>query len=95
MKNRCRVFRRGWGTYYCEDLTTHKQESLHTRDRHEAHRLVAAKNEHDKAPSFSLHLDRVYWQAGDPTGATRTWEHIMDEIPSTKRGTHACAGSPP
>ena len=28
MKNRYRVFRRGWGTYYCEDLVTKKQETL-------------------------------------------------------------------
>jgi integrase len=87
MKNRYRVFRRGWGTYYCEDLVTKKQESLHTRERSEAHRLVAAKNEHDKAPSFSLHLARVYWQAGDPAAATRTWQHVMDEIPKLKQGS--------
>jgi hypothetical protein len=59
MKDRYRVFRRGWGTYYCEDLVARKEESLLTRDRNEAHRLVAAKNEHDAAPSFSLHLARV------------------------------------
>jgi integrase len=87
MKDRYRVFRRGWGTYYCEDITTKKQESLHTRDRNEAHRLVAAKNEHDKAPSFSLHLARVYWQAGDPAAATRTWQNVMDEIPKLKEGS--------
>src|ERR1051326_1862089 len=29
MKNRYRVFRRGWGTYYCEDLRTGKQEEMH------------------------------------------------------------------
>lgn len=86
MKDRYRVFRRGWGTYYCEDLVTKKQESLHTRDRNEAHRLVAAKNEHDKTPSFSLHLARVYWQAGDPAAATRTWQNVMDEIPKVKEG---------
>jgi hypothetical protein len=33
MKNRYRVFRRGWGTYYCEDLQTGKQETLRTRDK--------------------------------------------------------------
>src|SRR5512137_2231275 len=87
MKDRYRVFRRGWGTYYCEDLVTKKQESLHTRDRGEAHRLVAARNEHDKAPSFSLHLARVYWQAGDPAAATRTWQNVMDEIPKLKEGS--------
>ena len=89
MKQRYRVFRRGWGTYYYEDLVTKKQESLHTRDKDEAFRLVAAKNETDKAPGFSLHLARVYWKASDPVGATRTWQHVMDEIPKLKRGdTH-------
>jgi len=24
MKNRYRVFRRGWGTYYCEERSTHR-----------------------------------------------------------------------
>ncbi|HUJ11148.1 MAG TPA: tyrosine-type recombinase/integrase [Verrucomicrobiae bacterium] len=86
MKQRYRVFRRSWGTYYCEDLVTKKQESLHTRDQDEAFRLVAAKNETENAPAFSLHLARVYWKAGDPVGASRTWQHVMDEILKLKRG---------
>ena len=86
MKNRYRVFQRGWGTYYCEDLVTKKQSTLKTRDKDEAFRLVAAKNENDEAPAFSLHLARVYWKAGDPAGATRTWQHVMDEIPKLKQG---------
>ena len=60
MKNRYRVFRRGWGTFYCEDLVTKKQTTLKTRDRDEAYRLVAAQNENEDAPAFSLHLARVY-----------------------------------
>jgi hypothetical protein len=56
MKQRYRVFRRGWGTYYVEDIETKKQESLHTRDKAEAYRLVAARNETDTAPAFSLQL---------------------------------------
>jgi hypothetical protein len=60
MKNRYRVFRRGWGTFYCEDLVTKKQTTLGTRDKDEAFRLVAAKNETEEAPAFSLHLAR--WQ---------------------------------
>ena len=73
MKNRYRVFRRGWGTYYCEDLVTKRQTTLKTRDKDEAYRLVAAQNENDEAPAFSLHLARVYWKAGDPAAAQRTW----------------------
>jgi integrase len=85
MKNRYHVFQRGWGTYYCEDLVTKKQTTLRTRDKDEAFRLVAAKNENDEAPAFSLHLARVYWKAGDPTAAKRTWQHVMDEIPKLKQ----------
>jgi len=85
MKNRYRVFRRGWGTFYCEDLATKKQESLKTRDKDEAYRLVAARNETEEAPAFSLHLARVYWKAGDPAAAKRTWQHVMVEIPKLKQ----------
>ena len=89
MKQRYRVFRRGWGTFYCEDLVTKKQETLKTRDKDDAYRLVAAKNETEEAPAFSLHLARVYWKAGDPAGASRTWQYVMDEIPKLKQGhTH-------
>ena len=86
MKNRYRVFRRGWGAYYCEDLVTKKQTTLKTRDKDEAFRLVAAKNETEEAPAFSLHLARVYWKAGDPAAAKRTWQHVMVEIPKLKKG---------
>ena len=54
MKQRYRVFLRPWGTYYFEDLVTGKQETLKTRDKNEAFRLVAAKNENEKTPAFSL-----------------------------------------
>jgi len=86
MKQRYRVFLRPWGVYYYQDLTTGKQETLKTRDKAEAYRLVAAKNENEGAPAFSLHLARVYWKAGDPAAARRTWQNVMDEIPKLKQG---------
>jgi len=86
MKQRYRVFLRPWGVFYCEDLVTGKQETLKTRDKDEAYRIVAARNENEEAPAFSLHLARVYWKAGDPAGATRTWQNVMDEIPKLKKG---------
>ncbi|HYG24024.1 MAG TPA: tyrosine-type recombinase/integrase [Verrucomicrobiae bacterium] len=89
MKQRYRVFLRPWGVYYCEDLQTGKQETLKTRDKDEAYRIVAARNETEEAPAFSLHLARVYWQAGDPDAAKRTWQNVMNEIPKFKTGdTH-------
>jgi integrase len=87
MKNRYRAFRRGWGVYYCEDTQTGKQVSLATTDKHEATRLVHAKNEGEQHPAFSLHLARVYWKAGDPAAGTRTWQFVMDEILKTKEDT--------
>ena len=86
MKQRYRVFRRGWGTYYVEDFETKKQESLPTREKAEAYRLVAARNETDTAPAFSLQLARVYWKAGDSAAATRDWEFVMGELVRTKKG---------
>ena len=66
MKSRYRLFRRGWGVYYCEDTHTGKQLSLATSHKVEAQRLVHAKNEGEQHPAFSLQLARVYWKAGDP-----------------------------
>jgi hypothetical protein len=86
MSHRYRVFRRGWGTFYGQDLATGKQESLRTRDTTEAQRPVAARNEGDKAPAFSLQLARVYWRASDPAAATRTRQAVMDEVLRQKTG---------
>jgi hypothetical protein len=65
MKQRYSVFLRPWGVYYYQDNTSGKQETLKTRDKDEAFRLVAAKNENEDAPAFSRHLARVYWKAGE------------------------------
>ena len=54
IKNRYRAFRRGWGTYYCEDTQTGQQQTLGTTDKQEASRLVHAKNEGEHHPAFSL-----------------------------------------
>ncbi len=63
-----------------------KQESLHTRDKTEAYRLVAARNETETAPAFSLQLARVYWKAGDSAAGTRHWQFVMEELVKTKKG---------
>ena len=86
MKQRYRVFLRPWGTYYCEDLVTGKQETLKTSDKDEAYRLVAARNETQDGPAFSRQLARVYWKSGDPAAATRAWQTVMDELVKLKHG---------
>ncbi|MBI4324276.1 MAG: hypothetical protein HY674_03340 [Chloroflexi bacterium] len=43
MKNRYRAFEQGWGVYYAFDNQTRNSESLKTRNKAEAGRLVHAK----------------------------------------------------
>ena len=59
MKQRYSVFLRPWGVYYYQDNTTGKQETLKTRDKDEAYRIAAVRNENEDAPTFSVHLARV------------------------------------
>ena len=86
MKNRFILFQRS-GIFYCEDTSTGKQTSLRTRDRADAQRLLAAKNEASHQPAMNLQIAQVYLQHGDPAMATRTWQEVMTQIVSTKTGS--------
>jgi integrase len=85
MKQQYRLFRRS-GIYYVENTTTGKQESLRTRDRIEAQRLLHARNEAYRQPQVSLQIARAYLAAGDPGLLKRTWQEVMDVAGSTKTG---------
>jgi hypothetical protein len=87
MKSRYRLFLRRKSVFYAFDKVTKTFESLKTKDRDEAQRLVIAKNEALKQPAMNLSLARVYLRHSDPLVAKRTWQHAMDEIVKTKRGT--------
>jgi integrase len=80
MKERFRLFKRSWGTYYVEDVQTGKQDSLETKDKTEARRLWHAKNEAHYLTGFNLKMARVYLQASDPLAVERTWQYVMDQI---------------
>src|SRR5438552_778306 len=86
MKQRYRLFLRWKSVFYAFDNVTKTFESLGTKDRDEAQRLVIAKNEALKQPAMNLGLARVYLRHSDPLVAKRTWQHAMDEIVKTKRG---------
>lgn len=85
MKQRYRLFPRG-PVFYVEDTTTGKQESLKTKDRMEARRLLAAKNEAHAQPALNLQIARAYLSAVDPEVRTRTWQHVMNAMALTKQG---------
>jgi len=59
MKQRFRLFRRGWGTCYCEDTETGHQESLQTKDKYQARTIVHTKNEAVRQPMLNLQIGRA------------------------------------
>jgi integrase len=86
MKQRFTMFRRA-GIFYCEDVETHKQLSLRTKDEAEARTLLHAKNESFRQPVLNRQMARAYLTASDPQIAKRTWQGVMDEIPKLKTGS--------
>ncbi len=86
MKERYRLFLRRKSIYYAVDNLTNKFQSLGTRDRQEAERLLLGLNEACKQPAMNLRLAKVYLQHSNPAFSSRTWQHVMDEAAKTKRG---------
>src|SRR6267378_6752196 len=86
MKARYRLFLRRKSVYYAFDNTTKTFESLKTKDKAEATRLLVAMNEAGKQPAINLSLARVYLKHSDPMVSERTWQHVLDEIIKLKTG---------
>lgn len=85
MKKRFLLFRRG-EMFYCEDTTTRRQTSLRTADRGTAETLLHAKEEAVRQPAMNLQMAQVYLQHSDSALGKRTWQHVMEQIVSLKRG---------
>ena len=71
MKERYRLFLRRKSVYYAFDNTTKNFESLKTKDKAEATRLLLALNEAGKQPAMNLGLAQVYlkqraWNCASP-----------------------------
>lgn len=88
MKQRYILYRRKNGKFYAEDTVTKKQESLKTSDKAEALTLLHSKNEAARQPALNLRIAKAYLTATDSTFATRTWQHVLDEIIRTKTGSN-------
>jgi integrase len=84
MRKSYRMFRRG-EVFWCQNNTTGKQETLRTKDRVTAERLMHAKNEAHQQPVINLQIARAYLLVGDPQSSTRTWQVVMNEIVKLKR----------
>ncbi len=78
--NRFRMYARAdrGGTFYWEDTISRQQGSLKTRHRHDAEKLLHAKNETARQPQLNRELGRLYLKAADPAMTTRTWQDVID-----------------
>src|ERR1051325_3764606 len=79
MKQRFYLFRRR-GTYYLQDSRTGKQQSLETKDRAVAGRLLETKRQLDGEPGFNQFLVKTCLSHSDPMLTRRTWGTVMDEM---------------
>ncbi|HEV2210246.1 MAG TPA: tyrosine-type recombinase/integrase [Verrucomicrobiae bacterium] len=86
MKDRYRLFLRRKSIYYAFDNTTKTFESLKTKDKAQAERLLLAMNEAGKQPAMNLSLARVYLKHSDPLVSERTWQNVVDEIIKIQTG---------
>jgi integrase len=86
MKDRYRLFLRRKSVYYAFDNTTKTFQSLKTKDKDQAERLLVALNEAGKQPAMNLSLARVYLRHSDPMIAQRTWQNVLEEIIKLKTG---------
>ena len=86
MKQRYQLFKRGWGTYYFQDTETGKQQSLKTRDKHQARALVHTVNEALRQPMLNLEIARAYLKGSDSGFNSRTWAWAMEKAAEGKQG---------
>lgn len=88
MKTRYRLTQRSsrGGMFYCVDTKTGKRRSLQTCDQDEARQIIDAWNQAHRQPAINLQIAQAYLQHGDPAMASRTWQHVMEQILSTKTG---------
>jgi hypothetical protein len=86
MKNTYRLYKRHQ-IYYAQHNQTGKQESLRTKDKDQAKRRIAAKNEIAKGHLDNLEMAKQYLRAADPNSAKRTWRDVVDEGRKTKHGS--------
>jgi Reverse transcriptase (RNA-dependent DNA polymerase)/Group II intron, maturase-specific domain len=84
MKNRYRLFQRTSGIFFLENDVTRKQESLRTRDKATAKRILHARNEAHLQSAIDLQIARAYLMVSDPGSTTRTWQSIMGAVAQTK-----------
>ena len=86
MKTRYRLFERNTGIFFIQDNISGKQESLRTRDKQAALRLLHARNEAHEQPAINREIAKAYLTVSDPISLTRDWQQVMASVADTKTG---------
>jgi hypothetical protein len=79
MKQRFYIYQRG-DTFYLQDSRTGKQQSLNTKDRNEASRLLEIKRQSAADPGFNQLILKTCLSAQDPLLSKRTWATVMEQM---------------
>lgn len=79
MKQRFYLYRRR-GIYYLQDTRTGKQQSLDTRDRNTAARVLELKRQTAADPAYKQIMLTTCLASQDPLLGKRTWQTVMDQI---------------
>lgn len=75
---RYRMFKSGKTKgYFQYDKQTKRQESLHTKDRESAVRMINAANEKERTPMINRQIGLIYLASTDPDVLTRTWSDVI------------------
>lgn len=68
------------GVFIAYDSSNGRRESLHTRNREEAKRVIEAKNNAARQPALNVTIARAYLVGADPKLLERTWAFVMEEF---------------
>jgi hypothetical protein len=79
MKERFYLYRRRQ-TFYVQDSRTGKQQSLETKERKTALRLLEIKRQAADSPSLNKIILKTCLAANDSLLSERTWETVMDHL---------------
>jgi hypothetical protein len=92
MKNKYRMFLRSKDkknphneVWWCQNNETGKHESLRTKDKTEAIRLLSIRNQPYRFAGFNLQMARTHWQMCNPELVQRNWQGVMDAVSSPMR----------
>jgi hypothetical protein len=79
MKQRFYLYRRR-AVFYLQDSRTGKQQSLETKDRNTALRLLEIKRQTEADPSYNQFILKSCLATRDPLFPNRTWQTVMEQM---------------